>query len=92
MNLAGYLFMFLVFPGLVFSGTAGLVISWIDRKVTAMLQWRVGPPWYQNFLDMAKLLLYKETLVPKGIAKGYFLGMPPGSTPSSWDCKTDDPL
>ena len=76
MNLAGSLFMFLVFPGLIFSGTAGLVINWVDRKVTAMLQWRVGPPWYQNFLDMAKLLLYKETLIPKGVAKGYFLGMP----------------
>ncbi|MCX5679445.1 MAG: NADH-quinone oxidoreductase subunit H [Candidatus Omnitrophica bacterium] len=76
MNLAEYLFMFLVFPGLLFSGAAGLVIGWVDRKVTAMLQWRVGPPWYQNFLDTAKLLLYKETLIPKGIARGYFLGMP----------------
>jgi len=76
MNLAEYLFMFLVFPGLLFSGTAGLVVGWVDRKVTAMLQWRVGPPWYQNFLDMAKLFLYKETLVPKGAARGYFLGMP----------------
>ena len=76
MNLAGSLFMFLVFPGLLFSGTAGLVIGWVDRKVTAMLQWRVGPPWYQNFLDLAKLLLYKETLVPKSVSRGYFLGMP----------------
>jgi len=76
MNLAEYLFMFLVFPGFLFSGTAGLVIGWVDRKVTAILQWRVGPPWYQNFLDTAKLLLYKETLIPKGISRGYFLGMP----------------
>ncbi len=76
MNFAGYLFMFLIFPGLIFSGTAGLMIGWVDRKVTAMLQWRVGPPWYQNFLDLAKLLLYKETLIPKGVSRGYFLGMP----------------
>ena len=76
MNFAEYLFMFLIFPGLLFSGTAGLLVGWVDRKVTAILQWRVGPPWYQNFLDMAKLLLYKETLIPKGISKWYFLGMP----------------
>jgi len=76
MNMGELLFMFLVFPGLIFSGTAGLVIGWVDRKVTAMLQWRIGPPWYQNFLDLAKLLFYKETLIPKGVSRGYFLGMP----------------
>jgi NADH-quinone oxidoreductase subunit H len=36
----------------------------------------VGPPWYQNFLDIAKLAFYKETLIPKGVSKGFFLAMP----------------
>jgi NADH-quinone oxidoreductase subunit H len=54
----------------------GLVVGWIDRKVTARLQWRVGPPWYQNFIDIIKLALYKETLVPQGVSKAVFLGMP----------------
>lgn len=76
MKMDGLLFAFLIFPGLVFSGAAGLMIGWVDRKVTAMLQWRVGPPWYQNFLDLTKLLLYKETLIPKNVSRGYFLGMP----------------
>ena len=51
-------------------GTAvlGLLSKWIDRKVTARVQWRVGPPWYQPFADLFKLL-GKETIVPKA-AKG----------------------
>lgn len=76
MSMAEYIFLFLVFPGFIFSACGGMIVGWVDRKVTAMLQWRVGPPWYQNFLDMAKLLLYKETLIPKAAAKWYFLGMP----------------
>lgn len=71
-----YLFMFLVFPGFLFSGAMGLMVGWVDRKVTARLQWRVGPPWYQNFMDVAKLAFFKETLVPAGSASGVFLAMP----------------
>jgi NADH-quinone oxidoreductase subunit H len=75
-KVAEYLFLFLVFPGFLFSGAMGLLVCWVDRKVTARLQWRVGPPWYQNFADVLKLLLYKETLLPKGVSKAVFLGMP----------------
>ncbi len=75
-KVAEYLFWFLVFPGFLFSGVMGLLVCWVDRKVTARLQWRVGPPWYQNFADVLKLLLYKETLLPKGVSKAVFLGMP----------------
>ncbi|MCX5678824.1 MAG: NADH-quinone oxidoreductase subunit H [Candidatus Omnitrophica bacterium] len=71
-----YILAFLVFPGLLFSGIMGLLVGWVDRKVTARLQWRSGPPWYQNFLDIAKLGLYKETLIPEGVSKVMFLGMP----------------
>jgi len=42
----------------------GLATSWVDRKVTALVQARVGPPWYQPVADIAKLL-GKETLVPE---------------------------
>jgi NADH-quinone oxidoreductase subunit H len=54
----------------------GLLVCWVDRKLTARVQWRVGPPWYQNFIDILKLALYKETLIPEGVSKVVFLGMP----------------
>jgi NADH-quinone oxidoreductase subunit H len=53
----------------------GLIIGWIDRKVTARLQYRVGPPWYQNFADIIKLFC-KETLIPEGASKNVFFLMP----------------
>src|SRR4030042_1465019 len=59
------LFDYLIFPGFLFSACAGLIAGWIDRKVTARIQWRVGPPWYQNFADIIKLL-GKETIMPEG--------------------------
>lgn len=65
---------YLVFPGLLFSACVGLIAGWVDRKVTARIQWRKGPPWYQNFVDIIKLL-GKETIVPQG-AKLTFLLSP----------------
>lgn len=76
MTAVKYLFLFLVFPGFLFVLSAGLMASWADRKLTARLQWRKGPPWYQNFLDVAKLSFYKETLIPEGASRPLFLGMP----------------
>jgi len=55
---------FLLFPGFAFTAVVGLLSSWVDRKVTAKVQWRVGPPWYQNFADIIKLL-HKEIIVPQ---------------------------
>jgi NADH-quinone oxidoreductase subunit H len=69
------LFKFIVFPGFIFSSTMGLLAGWFDRKITARLQWRIGPPWYQNFMDIAKLFL-KETLMPRGASKAIFFSMP----------------
>ena len=48
----------------------GLITKWIDRKVTARVQWRVGPPWYQPFADVVKLL-GKETLLPEHAGPGF---------------------
>jgi len=53
----------------------GLVTSWIDRKVTALVQARVGPPWYQPVADIVKLL-GKETLVPENSRSMGFLLAP----------------
>ncbi len=57
-------FNYLIFPGFLFSACVGLMACWVDRKVSARLQWRVGPPWYQCFMDIAKLFC-KETILPE---------------------------
>ena len=66
---------FLLFPGLLFTAVAGLLTSWVDRKVTALVQMRVGPPFLQPFYDIRKLLI-KETCVPEDGAIGLFLLAP----------------
>lgn len=53
----------------------GLLSKWIDRKVTAWVQWRKGPPWYQPFADALKLL-GKETIVPESARMTGFLFSP----------------
>ena len=53
----------------------GLVSKWIDRKVTARVQWRVGPPLLQPLLDIVKLL-GKETIVPRQARRAGFLLAP----------------
>ena len=66
---------FLLFPGLLFTIAAGLLTSWVDRKVTALVQMRVGPPFLQPFYDIRKLFI-KETCVPEGGSIGLFLIAP----------------
>jgi len=66
---------FLLFPGLLFTIVAGLLTSWVDRKVTALVQMRVGPPFLQPFYDIRKLFI-KETCVPEDGAIGLFLIAP----------------
>lgn len=54
-----------IFLGSMVGTTAlGMVSSWVDRKVTARVQYRVGPPLLQPVYDIAKLLA-KETLISK---------------------------
>lgn len=59
------LFYFFIFPGLFFSAVIGAFLSWFDRKITARVQFRQGPPLLQPFYDFFKLLLVKETILPK---------------------------
>lgn len=75
MSLVVAIFYFLVFPGFLFTATVGLLASWVDRKVTARVQWRLGPPWWQNFADIIKLL-GKEIIIPQGGGKSLFLISP----------------
>jgi NADH-quinone oxidoreductase subunit H len=72
MNIVKVLFSYIIFPGFIFSAVVGLFLTWIDRKVTARIHWRVGPPWFQPYADFLKLLL-KETMIPEGSSKTLFL-------------------
>jgi len=74
-NVAWNLFWIVVFPGFLFTSLLGLVASWVVRKVSALVQWRVGPPVMQPFYDVAKLL-GKEILVPEDARKGVFMAAP----------------
>ncbi len=57
------LFYILVFPGFIFLVNFALLAEFIDRKIYARLQNRVGPPWFQPVADFIKLLA-KEDIVP----------------------------
>lgn len=69
------LFWILIFPGFVFTVALGLVASWIVRKVSALVQWRVGPPLFQPFYDIMKLM-GKEILIPQDAQRTVFLVAP----------------
>lgn len=65
----------IIFPGFLFTAVVGLFITWVDRKVTAIVQSRVGPPWFQPYADIGKLLS-KKMLIPRGSRAIGFLAAP----------------
>ncbi len=70
------LYHFFVYPGLLFAGVIGGLLAWFDRKVTAQVQFRKGPPLLQPFYDFLKLLLVKETILPARGSRATFLIAP----------------
>lgn len=68
-------FWILIFPGFVFTLAVGLFASWLVRKVSALVQYRVGPPVYQPVADVMKLM-GKETLIPRDAQRAVFVGAP----------------
>jgi NADH-quinone oxidoreductase subunit H len=69
------LFYLFIFPGFIFLSSYGLIVEYIDRKLYARLQNRVGPPWFQPLADIIKLLA-KESIVPTKADKGMFRILP----------------
>jgi len=65
----------LFFPGGIFLLFFGLAYEWVDRKLLAQLQNRVGPRWFQPLADIIKLLA-KEEVVPEGVDVRLFIGLP----------------
>ncbi len=65
----------LIFPGFLFTAVVGMLLTWLDRKVTAIIQSRMGPPWFQSFADIGKLL-GKKMIIPRGAQTVGFLAAP----------------
>lgn len=65
----------LVFPGFLFLAVFGFLIEFVDRKLYARLQNRMGPPWFQPFADFLKLVA-KEDVIPEEANPRIFKMMP----------------
>lgn len=69
------LFYIFVFPGVIFLSTYGLILEYLDRKLYARFQNRLGPPWFQPMADFLKLM-GKEGIVPTQADKNMFKALP----------------
>src|SRR5512136_2992735 len=65
----------LVFPGFLFLAAYALFLSYLDRKVAARMQHRVGPPLLQPLADFIKVL-GKEVIDPRGVDRPAFDAAP----------------
>lgn len=75
MNTLTALFTLLIFPAGLTLILVGMFYEWLDRKLIARFQNRIGPRWFQPFADMVKLFA-KEQITP-GIANAaLFFGLP----------------
>ncbi len=61
----------LLFPGFLFLLAYALFFQFLDRKMGARMQNRVGPPFLQPFADLLKML-GKEVIDPKGVDRRAF--------------------
>src|SRR5436189_4963021 len=65
----------LIFPAGLTLIFTGMFYEWIDRKLVARFQNRVGPRWFQPFADMVKLFA-KEQITPRLANPFLFFGLP----------------
>jgi len=65
----------LIFPGFLFLSVSGMAAEFMDRKLYARFQNRIGPPWFQPFADFVKLVS-KENIVPDAADKVLFKALP----------------
>ncbi len=65
----------LFFPAGLTLIVVGMLYEWVDRKLVARFQNRIGPRWFQPMADMVKLFA-KEQIIP-ALANPYlFFGLP----------------
>ena len=65
----------LLFPGGLALMAYSLVYEFVDRKLVARFQNRIGPRWFQPLADFIKLLA-KEEIIPAGVNSGLFITLP----------------
>jgi NADH-quinone oxidoreductase subunit H len=75
MAIAQDLFNLMFFPAGLGLIAAGLLAQWVDRKLLARFQNRLGPRWFQPFADALKLL-GKEEIQPQGTNAILFNALP----------------
>src|SRR5512141_1709638 len=75
MNTFTSLVSILIFPAGLTLVFTGMFYEYVDRKLVARFQNRVGPRWFQPLADIVKLL-FKEEIVPAGVNRGLFNGLP----------------
>src|SRR5512138_1009839 len=75
MNALTPLLSVLIFPAGLTLVLTGMFYEWIDRKLVARFQNRIGPRWFQPFADMVKLFA-KEQIIPKVANPFLFFGLP----------------
>ncbi|MFH0921792.1 MAG: complex I subunit 1 family protein [Fibrobacterota bacterium] len=73
--MAHSLFYIFVFPGFLFLLVFSLFAEWVDRKLYARFQNRMGPPWFQPLADMIKLF-GKECIIPDQVEARVFKVLP----------------
>ena len=69
------LFALLIFPAGLFLILISFFIEWLDRKLIARFQNRMGPRLLQPIADIFKLLA-KEEIVPIGVHRTLFMALP----------------
>ena len=74
-SIGSSIFALLLWPGLIGGTLLGWLYMWFIRKLSARVQGRQGPPFYQPFFDFVKLL-GKETILPGNVSRVLYFGLP----------------
>src|SRR5574340_28734 len=75
MNTINPLVSILFFPAGLTVMLTGMLYEWVDRKLVARFQNRIGPRWFQPLADVLKLFA-KEQITPGSANRFLFFGLP----------------